>query len=114
MKYFITYVIAIQPDGSVKEFEGGIPVDKQEEMLRFFNSRSDEYTDKSEIIARVYRKIRLSILKEYEAQRKAGEEIYFKAFLIVKLYEHTTRLDRGDGISMIRLSRDIMNYDTQT
>jgi len=34
----------------------------------------------------------------------------FKAILIYKIYENTNRMDREDGISMICITRDIIDF----
>jgi hypothetical protein len=93
MKYYVTYICSIWPDGRISEFQGEIPLKKQQDLLEFFGSRAS-----------------VSIFEDYQTIRKIGGKVSFNAFLIGKLYEHTTRLDRGDGITMIRLSRDIMDY----
>lgn len=114
MKYFITYIASIEPDGALEEsrFDDDMSLEQQREMVEFFSSRRKEYTDKTEIIARVHHLLRKNVFKEYKTLRQAGENVRFNALLIAKLYEHTTRLDRGDGITMIRLSRDLMDYKT--
>jgi hypothetical protein len=112
MNYFITHIACIEPDGTLQEswFDDKISLEQQREMVEFFGSRAKEYTDKAEIITRVYRLLRSNVFREYKALRQAGENVRFNAFLIARLYEHTTRLDRGDGITMIRLSGDLMDY----
>jgi hypothetical protein len=114
MKYFVTYIASIEPDGTLEEarFDDKISLEQQREMVEFFSSRRKEYSDKAGIITRVHHLLRKNAFNEYNALRQAGENVRFNAFLIAKLYEHTTRLDRGDGITMIRLSRDLMDYET--
>lgn len=110
MKYYVTHICSIGPDGRLSEFQGEIPLKKQQDLLEFFGSRAGVYTDKTKLIKQLYRDLRITIFEDYQTVRKIGGKVSFNAFLIVKLYEHTTRLDRGDGITMIRLSRDIMDY----
>lgn len=110
MKYYVTYIYSIKPDGRLNEFQGDISAKKQQDVLDFFGGRARVYTDKTKLIRQLYRDLRTTIFEEYQAIREIGGKVHFNAFLIVKLYEHTTRLDRGDGITMIRLSRDIMDY----
>lgn len=112
MTYFITHIACIEPDGTLQEpwFDDKISLEQQREMVEFFGSRAKEYPDKAEIITRVYRLLRSNVFKEYKALRQAGENLRFNAFLIARLYEHTTRLDRGDGITMIQLASDLMDY----
>ncbi|MCU0287067.1 MAG: hypothetical protein MUF15_11805 [Acidobacteria bacterium] len=112
MKFFITHIIAVEPDGRANEFRGDWSLEKQRELINFFNKRANVYTDKTMLIRQLYRNLysRDTIFEEYKATRDAGGNVSFNAFLIFKLYELTTRLDRGDGITMIRLSRDIMDF----
>lgn len=111
MKGFLTHIIAAEPDGTLGELQGDISLEGQKEVLDFFGRRAEVYTDKAEIIKRIRRHLRANIFKEYEELRKAGQEVRFNAYLIMKLYQHTTRLDRGDGITMIRLTRDLLDYN---
>ena len=110
MKFYITHILSLQPDGRVKQSQDDWPLEKQQKLLDFFNDRASVYTDKADLIRQLYRNLRNTIFKDFKAIRDIGGNVSFNAFLIVKLYELTNRLDRGDGITMIRLSRDIMNY----
>jgi hypothetical protein len=110
MKYFLTHIIDAYPDGTQRQLKKEISLAKQKEILAFFGSRARVYPDKSEIIRRVRRQLRSNIFEEYEELQKANQKVRFNACLIMKLYQHTNRLDRGDGITMIRLSRDLMDY----
>ena len=108
---FLTHIIAAEPDGTLRELQGDISLEEQKEVLEFFGRQVEAYTDKAIIIKRIRRHLRARIFKEYEELRKADQEVRFNAYFIVKLYQHTTRLDRGDGITMIRLTRDLMDYN---
>jgi hypothetical protein len=110
MKYYVTHIDSLEPDGRLNEFQGDMSLKQQQDLLTFFGSRASVYTDKTKLIRQLYRDLRVTIFEDYQAIRKVGGKVHFNAFLIVKLYENTTRLDRGDGITMIRLSRDIMDY----
>ncbi len=110
MKYYVTHIGSLEPDGRVIEFNGEMSLKNQRDLLDFFGTRANVYTDKAKIIRQLCRDLRLTIFEDFQAIRKIGGKVRFNAFLIVKLYEHTTRLDRGDGITMIRLSRDIMDF----
>ncbi|MCP5106612.1 MAG: hypothetical protein GY950_24720 [bacterium] len=112
MKYFITHIAAVRPDGTLDELSdnGGLSMQKQRELVNYFGSLKKVYTDKSGIITRVYRQVQAHIFKEYEASGDAGEKVRFSALLIAGLYEHTNRLDRGDGITMIRVARNLLDY----
>lgn len=112
MKYFVTHIASIAPDGTMKEFcmPDELNLEKQQEIVQFFGSRGRVYPDKSEIIKRVFRSVRAHIFEEFEELLAAGKNVSFNALLITRLYENTTRLDRGDGITMIRLTRDLLDY----
>lgn len=110
MKYYVTHIGSLEADGRLNEFQGEMSLKQQQDLLDFFGSRAGVYTDKTRLIRQLYRDLRPTIFEDYQAIRKIGGKVHFNAFLIVKLYEHTTRLDRGDGITLIRLSRDIMDY----
>jgi hypothetical protein len=110
MKYFLTHIIDAYPDGTQRQLKKDISLAKQKELLAFFGSRARVYPDKTEIIRRIRRQLRSNIFKEYEELQKANKKVRFNAYLIMKLYQNTNRLDRGDGITMIRLSRDLMDY----
>jgi hypothetical protein len=110
MKYFLTHIAAARRDGTLDSFEDEITEDHRQQLLDFFKERADVYTDKSEIIRRIHRKLSGSILKEFKKLLDNGEKIHFDAFLILRLYENTNRLDRGDGITMMRLTRSILKY----
>jgi hypothetical protein len=111
MKYFLTHIIAAEPDGTQRELKGDMSLAEQKEALAFFGSRARIYTDKTEIIRRVRRQIRANIFEEYKELQKGSQKVRFNAYIIMKLYRHTNRLDRGDGITMIRLVRDMMDYN---
>lgn len=108
MKYFLTYIGAAGPDGTLEKFRDYISLEDQEKMVGFFRTRAEYYTDKTEIIKRVYRHLRVNVFEEYEELREQEKKVLFNAYLIMKLYQQTNRLDRGDGITMIRLTRDLM------
>ncbi|MCP4218024.1 MAG: hypothetical protein GY765_25500 [bacterium] len=108
MKYFLTDIIATATDGLTAPFSEGSPGDEQQLYVAFFGSRVGVYSDKTAVLKRVYLKIRGDIFQQYDQLMQGREHVGFKALLIAKLYEYTTRLDRGNGITMMRLSRDIM------
>ncbi|MGD2085104.1 MAG: hypothetical protein PVH61_02875 [Candidatus Aminicenantes bacterium] len=110
MKYFITLIAATQPDGTAEELQDNLSLEEQKEMVKFFKDRAHVYTDKTDTITRVYLQVRGSIFEQYEKLLSAKEKVRFNALLIGKLYELTTRLDRGNGITMIRLTRDLLDW----
>jgi hypothetical protein len=112
MKFFVTHIASIAPDGTMKEFCMPDEFDrrKQQEIVEYFGSRAKVYTDKSEIIRRVFRFVRTRIFEEFEELMAEGKNVGFNALLVTRLYENTTRMDRGNGITMIRLTRDLLDY----
>jgi hypothetical protein len=116
MKYFVTHIASITPDGSMKELSMPDELDreKQQETVQYFGSRAKVYPDKTEIIKRVFRSVRTHIFEEFEYLMAEGKNVGFNALLITRLYENTTRLDRGNGITMIRLIRDLLDYGKES
>ena len=110
MKYLITDIISTQQNGSLKEIKKTLSATLQQEIVEFFGYCAEIYTEKAVIINRVYGHLVSDVFEEYERLQREGKNVLFNAFLIMKLYQQTTRLDRGDGITMICLSRDLMDY----
>ena len=110
MKDFLTLIVATQPDGTAEELQDGLSLEEQKEMVTFFKERAHVYTDKTDTITRVYLQIRGCIYEEYEKLSSSEEKVRFNAMVISKLYKFTTRLDRGNGITMIRLTRDLLDW----
>ena len=108
MKYFLTHIAAIRADGTVAELQDDLSSEEQKEILEFFKDRANVYTDKAETIKRIHLQLRLSLFQEYKELWLSKENVWFNALLIARLYQNTTRLDRGDGITMIRLTRDLL------
>jgi hypothetical protein len=110
MKDFLTLIAATQPDGTAEELQDSLSLEEQKNMVKFFKDRAHVYTDKTDTITRVYLQVRGSIFDQYEKLSSSKEKVRFNAMLICKLYELTTRLDRGNGITMIRLTRDLLEH----
>jgi hypothetical protein len=110
MKDLLTLVAATQPDGTAEELQDSLSLEEQKPMVKFFKNRAHVYTDKTDTITRVYLQVRSSIFDQYKELSSSKEKVQFNALLIGKLYELTTRLDRGNGITMIRLTRDLLEY----
>ena len=112
MKYFITHIASIEADGKVNEHcKQEVPdLQAQREAMKFFAGRGNVYNDKTQTISRVYRAIYPKIFKEFETLRKTGEPVCFNALIIAGLYENTTRMDRSEGVTMIRVCRDLLDY----
>jgi hypothetical protein len=110
MKNFLTLIAATQPDGTAEELRDNLSLENQKNMVKFFKERAYVYTDKTDTITRVYLQVRSSIFDQYEKLSSSQEKVRFNALLICNLYELTTRLDRGNGITMIRLTRDLLDY----
>jgi hypothetical protein len=110
MTDFLTLIAATQPNGTTGELQDSLSLEEQKNLVKFFKNRAHVYTDKTDTITRVYLQIRSSVFDQYEKLSSSKEKVRFNALLICKLYEQTTRLDRGNGITMIRLSRDLLEY----
>jgi hypothetical protein len=110
MNYLLSHVIATEPDGTLVDVPDAASLEVRKEMVEYFGGRGNVYKDKAEIINRVYRHFCFNIFDEFDECIRNGEKILFSAYMIMKLYQQTSRLDRGDGITMIRLTRDIMDY----
>lgn len=110
MKNFLTLIAATQPDGTAEELQDSLSLEEQKNMVKFFKEKAHVYTDKTDTITRVYLQIRGSIYEEYEKLSSSKEKVRFNAMVISKLYKFTTRLDRGNGITMIRLIRDLLDW----
>ncbi len=110
MKYFLSDMAAVNHDGTMLPIQDNLSQDNKIQLLKFFKDRAEVYADKTDIILRVYLQLRNSIIPLFKDHITEGDNIRFDAFLIAKLYEHTTRMDRGDGLTMIRLTRAILKY----
>lgn len=110
MKFLITTIETTQPDGSIDHFPGYMSRQEQRDLMEFFKDQAEVYSDKTEMLKRVYRHLRSVAPDEYMELKHDGKEVTFNAFLVMKLYQQTTRLDRGDGITMIRICRDLLKY----
>jgi hypothetical protein len=110
MKYFLSYIAAMNPDGTLGSFNLDLSKEHLNKVIDFFKNRAEFYENKAEIILRIHRQIKNDIVKEFQRLIDSGESIRFDAFLISKLYENTTRLDRGDGLTIIRLTRAILKF----
>jgi len=115
MKGLLTFMNLLKSDGSLAQSKCELTIGEQQKLVDLFFDFSKPYLDKKEVIIRVYRKMKFDF-KESEfgtSKEKMGLE-RFRALLIYKLYENTNRLDRGDGITMICLNRDIMDMNSST
>lgn len=111
MNKFLTYIITLKKDGSVKEINNIISTAEQKKLISFLSESQSRFPDKSDVIRNVYHKIS-SDHKRMELEKEMKDIGYekFKAFIIRKLYEYTNRLERGNGITMICLTRDIIDF----
>ena len=80
-------------------------------MVRFFGDLQKQYKDKEKIIKRIYEKLLFDLDEGVLTFGNKSISIdKFKAILIYKFYENTNKLDRGDGITMICATRDIIDF----
>ena len=88
MKFFLTHILASQPDGTLKEIDhDNLTLEEQKRRIENFQERAEFYPDKCDIIKRVYRTIRKIIYAEYKEMWYSHEKVWFNALLIAKLYE---------------------------
>ena len=110
MKGLLTFQNLLKKDGTLNEKERDLSKLEQKNFIDFFGRLESRYMDKKDVIVRVYQKIKYDFGKGLLTFKK--EKISFdkfKAIMIYKLYENTNRLDRGNGISMIGLVKDIFD-----
>jgi hypothetical protein len=110
MKEFVDHMIRLREDGSLETFQKNLSLEDQKRMVTFIHSRKDVYTDKKEIFNKIGRYLHNNVYEEFERLEKKGKSVLFNAYLIMKVYQQTTRLDRGDGISFIRIVKDLIDY----
>jgi len=106
---FLTHIISPWKDASLTISQADLSLSGQEKLIDFLNKRSEVYSDIGDILYRVYTEVKGNIHDEFDVVKKEGKTL-FKAFLIDKLYQMISRPDKGDGISLICLSKDIMDF----
>lgn len=106
---FLSHIISPWKDASLTISQKDLSLMEHEGLIDLLNKRSAVYTDIGEIIYQTYSEIKGAVYEEYIDVRKEGKTL-FKAFLIDKLYLVISRPDKGDGISLISLCRDIMDF----
>ncbi len=110
MKSLLFDLIVLDSYGKLSPLRKKISPKVQQKGIEFFKKLSQKYVDKKGVILRVYS----SIINDEEYinlinMNTTVDIDTYKAFLISKLYEFTTRIDRGNGISMINITRALMN-----
>ncbi len=110
MRSFIYDLIILDQYGKLSPINKLITPDSQEKGIEFFKKLSTKYKDKTEMILRVYNSIKFDdeYINLINKQKNINISAY-KAFLISKLYEYTTRIDRGNGIAIINVSQTLMD-----
>ena len=106
---FLTHIISPWKDSAMSITQADLSLSNQEELVGLLKKQSEVHADIGEILYRVYTEIKGNIHDEYDVIKKEGRTL-FKAFLIDKLYQMISRPDKGDGISLICLSKDIMDF----
>ncbi|MCK5057898.1 MAG: hypothetical protein KAT34_14670 [Candidatus Aminicenantes bacterium] len=109
MVEFLTHIISPWQDAALTITQADLSLSEQEKLVDFLNKQSEVYSDIGDILYRVYTEIKGNIHDEYDVVKKEGKTL-FKAFLVDKLYQMISRPEKGDGISLIYLSRDIMDF----
>ncbi len=110
MRSFIYDLIILNQYGKLSPIKKLITPESQEKGIEFFKKLSTRYKDKTEMILRVYNSIKFDdeYINLINKQKNIDISIY-KAFLISKLYEYTNRIDRGNGIAIINVSKTLMD-----
>jgi len=114
MNYFLTHIAAVRPNGTLGSFKDESSKEEKKALLNFFKDRAAIYDDKKDIILKVFRLLRHEIIDDFRELLQKGENIRFDAYFIAMLYKHTTRLERGNGLTMIRLTRAILKFSAKT
>jgi hypothetical protein len=110
MPWFIADIIKVKKDGQADLEAVMMDNENQKAMVENLLKFKKTYADKADTIDNIYRKMILdSYFIHLIKNKKAVLETEFKGFMISKIYEFTTRLDRGEGITFIRLVRDIID-----
>ena len=109
MKFLLYDLVILNKYGKLAPLKKKITTQVQEKGVEFFKQLSQKFKDKRGMILRVYHSIKND--DEYIDMINSNKTIdkdAFKAFLICKFYEYTTRIDRGNGITMINVSRILL------
>lgn len=106
---FLTHIISPWKDASLTITQEDFDREEQEELVEMLADKRRVYRDIGETLLRLYLEMKETVYDEYRQVQKAGKTL-FKAFLIDRLYEKITRPEKGDGISLICLLRDIMDF----
>lgn len=106
---FLTHIISPWKDAALTITQKDLSGTEQQRLIDFVNRQSGVYQDIGEVLHQIYMEMKVNIQDEYKRVQKEGRTL-FKAFLIDRLYEKISRPDKGDGISLICLSRDIMDF----
>ena len=106
---FLTHIISPWKDAALTITQKDLSGMEQERLIDFVNRQSGVYQDIGDVLHQIYMEMKVNIQDEYKRVQKEGRTL-FKAFLIDRLYEKISRPDKGDGISLICLSRDIMDF----
>ncbi len=111
LKSLWTFLILLNHNSSHRPLGAEISEAEQKEMVRFFGDLQKQYKDKEKIIKRIYEKLLFDLDEGVLTFGNKSISIdKFKAILIYKFYENTNKLDRGDGITMICATRDIIDF----
>lgn len=111
LKALWTFLILLNHNSSLRQLGADISPAEQKEMIRFVGGLQDKYKDKGEIIKRIYKKLLFDLDEGILTFGNRSISVdKFKAILIYKFYENTNRMDRGDGITMICITRDIIDF----
>ncbi|MCK4766483.1 MAG: hypothetical protein KAW12_30085 [Candidatus Aminicenantes bacterium] len=110
MKEFLTHIISPWKKGApLTNTEEDLSSAEQGNLLSLVGRRGGVYRDIGSVLQRVYGEMKDSIFSKYRQGQQQGKTL-FKAFLIDRLYEITSRPEKSNGVSLISLIRDIMDF----
>lgn len=115
MRQFILELILITERGRFEQDKSVITGDNQKRVLNWLMEFRKTFTDKREVIeSLINRLMDDDELKKISHQKDYMNTSMFKALVISKVYEYTTRLDRGNGLAIIALSRAVMDISQKS
>ncbi len=115
MRQFILELILITPHGKFEKDNSIITRENQIRVLNWLLEFRNSFRDKSEVIEKLIKQLSSDDeLVKITRQKDCVNTSMFKALVVSKIYEYTTRLDRGNGLAMIALSRAVMDINRKS
>ena len=110
MKAFLLEMVLCREDGTLDQDQRAITVANRERFLAYLQGNMGRWAFLQETLKRVFAHWKAD--EEFLALGGSEDPVrmgFFKAFLISKIYEYTTRLERGNGAEMIDLVRLVLD-----